>query len=35
VHATSEGKRRAVEALEQYAENFGQNLVKNEKEQIK
>ena len=34
VHATDEGKRRAVSALERYAENFGQKLVKNEKEQV-
>lgn len=33
VHATNEGKKRAVAALEHYAKNFGQNLVKNEKEQ--
>ena len=35
VHATDERKRRAVSALERYAENFGQKLVKNEKEQVK
>jgi integrase len=33
VHATDEGKRRAISALGRYAENFGQKLVKNEKEQ--
>jgi integrase len=33
VHATDEGKKRAINALGQYAENFGQKLVKNEKEQ--
>jgi len=35
VHATDEGKRRAINALGQYAENSGQKLVKNEKEQAK
>ena len=34
VHATDEGKRRAINALGQYAENLGQKLVKNEKEQV-
>ena|SRR5262249_50959869 len=33
VHATDEGKRRAINALEQYAENSRQKFVKNEKEQ--
>jgi hypothetical protein len=34
VHATDRGKRWAISALERYADNFGQKLVKNEKEQI-
>lgn len=34
VHATDEGKRLAISTLGKYAENFGQNLVKNEKEQV-
>lgn len=34
VHATDEGKRRAISALGRYVENFGQKLVKNEKEQV-
>jgi len=33
VHATNEGKRRAVVALERYAENHGHKLGTNEKEQ--
>ncbi|HKX26996.1 MAG TPA: site-specific integrase [Blastocatellia bacterium] len=34
VHATDEGKRRALTALGQYAERLGHKLVTNEKEQI-
>jgi len=33
VHATDEGKRRAINALDQYAENSRQEFVKNEKGQ--
>ena len=33
VHATDEGKRRALVALERYVENTGHKLVTNEKEQ--
>jgi integrase len=35
VHATDDGKRRAVVALERYAENSRQKFVKNEKEQVR
>jgi integrase len=34
VHATDEGKRRAVVALERYVENHGHKLGTNEKEQV-
>jgi integrase len=34
VHATDEGKRRALTALGQYAENLGHKLVTKDKEQV-